>query len=301
MLVLQKKNFKQMKTALLFTLLLLFLVTKSYGQEFYSVVAKSGLIIRQRPDVKAQRIGKFSCGEDLELVRKTSKHFKIKDQNHSISGYWYLVKSKTSFKGYVFGGYLLKKHDDWKIGNTCENETVTCSTKFSTEEHNFEIYNFQIEGNEHRKDTLLLHEATFNEIGDKLLKIEPKKGVKQPEVYYTRLETLNDWGTTKNAKDIIPKWKGQHPFIKLNVVNGNFYRVPKTNYDDTRELTAKKLNLKRSSDWDEVGEGWWIPRYNYKGLIVPYQIKSIILKIVSTDLNGKKKVNYIEINLSYGC
>lgn len=54
----------------------------------------------------------------------------------------------------------------------------------------------------------MLHEAIFNEISDKLLKIKPQKELKKIEIYYTRIETLNDWGSTKNSDSIIPKWKG---------------------------------------------------------------------------------------------
>lgn len=167
---------------------------------------------------------------------------------------------------------------------------------------NCEIFNFKIEDFKvSKKDTLVLQEIVFNEIGDKLLKVKPKNNHRNIEVYYTRIETLNDWGNTKNNEGIIPKWKGNAPFIKLKVTNEFFYRIPTTDYENVRESTAQKLNLKRAPNWKDVGEGWWIPRYIYRGLIVPYEIESIILKIVTTDSNNEIKTEYIKIKLSYGC
>ncbi|MCH2192915.1 hypothetical protein [Kordia sp.] len=84
----------------------------------------------------------------------------------------------------------------------------------------------------------------------------------------------------------MPKWKGSQPYKKMEPTNAFFYRIRITNYDDIRESTVKKLNLERAPNWEEVGEGWWVPIYKYKGLIVPYEIKSVLLKVVTTDANG---------------
>jgi len=271
------------------------------GQDFYSVIAESGLVVRDKPDLNAERIGKFYCGQSLKLLENTGIDLQVNDNKKQILGKWFLVTSKSGLKGYVFSGYLLKMSDKWNIGFTCDSNLLVCSTKFSTGKNDFEIFNFQIEGQETKKDTLLLYEAVFNEIGDKLLKIKSKKELKKIEVYYTRIETLNAWGNIKNSDSIVPKWKGHKPFVKLKAVNNIFYRIPTTDYDKVRELTASKMKLKRSPDWNEVGEGWWIPRYMYKGVIAPYEIKSVLFKIITTDFNNQVETKYIEIGLSYGC
>ncbi|MGH1387186.1 SH3 domain-containing protein [Kordia sp.] len=290
-----------MKIKLIVLSFLLLSAVEAFGQDFYSIIAENGLVIRNKPDLKAERIGKFYCGESVKLVEKTTISLQIRDHNKTIDGKWFLVTSRSGLKGYVFSGYLLKMLDQWNVGVTCDTDLLVCSTTFSTKKNDFEIFNFQIEAQETKKDTLLLHEAVFNEIGDKLLKVKPRNDLKKIEVYYTRLETLNNWGSTKNSDSIIPKWKGNQPFIKLNATNDIFYRIPLTDYDKVREATAKKLKLERSPDWDVVGEGWWIPRYVYKGIIAPYEIKSILLKIITTDFNNNTETKYIEIGLSYGC
>ncbi|UTW65479.1 SH3 domain-containing protein [bacterium SCSIO 12643] len=271
------------------------------AQEFYSVAAEHGLIIRQKADMTSPRIGKFLCGQDLKLIQKTDISVEVQDQNGTIKGHWYLMSSPSGYQGYLFSGYLLPKLESWQNGVTCEDEYIPCSTKLSTPNCALEIFNFEIEGQDHKPDTFALYEAVFNEVGDKLLKVKPRKEFQNIEVYYTRVETLNAWETAKDSNGIIPKWKGHDPFVKLEPFNQFFYRIPPTDYDNVREKRAQIMHLKRSPDWEESGEGGWFPRYIYKGQIVPYEIQSIILKIVTTDLDKNTSTEYIEIGLSYGC
>jgi len=277
------------------------LIINVRAQEFYSVAAEHGLIIRQKADMTSPRVGKFLCGQDLKLIQKTDIPVEVQDQNETIKGHWYFMSSPSGFKGYVFSGYLLPKQESWRNGVTCEDEYIPCSTELSTQNNMLEIFNFEIEGQDHKPDTLVLYEAVFNEIGDKLLKVKPRKEFQNIEVYYTRMETLNAWETAKDSNGIISKWKGHHPFIKLESFNQYFYRIPPTDYDNVREKRARIMHLKRSPDWDESGEGGWFPRYIYKGQIVPYEISSIIIKIVTTDSKNISTTEYIEIGLSYGC
>ena len=175
------------------------------------------------------------------------------------------------------------------MGWGCDSCKIVCSSEFSSKYTDFTTYNFQSEEareESKNKDTLLSYEEVFYEVGNKLFKIKSKKNIKKTEVYSTVVEALNSWGETKNEDGIVPKWKGSQPYKKMEPTNAFFYRIRITNYDDIRESTVKKLNLERAPNWEEVGEGWWVPIYKYKGLIVPYEIKSVLLKVVTTDANG---------------
>jgi uncharacterized protein YgiM (DUF1202 family) len=293
---------------LIFISFFLFFAFITQGQEFYYVIAENGLIVREKPNSKSKRIGKLYSGEPVELIENTNIELEIKENNKIIKGKWYFVVSQTrsmsELKGYVFSGYLLKYHKHWNAGGGCDNYEIVCKSEFSTKSSDFSIYNVQTAdyGNaSKKKDTLLLYEEGFNEIGDKLLKIKPKENYKNIEVFYTTIETLNDWGETKNSDGIVPKWKGNKPYIKLEPTNDFYYRLPVIDYVKIREATAKKLNLTRSPDWDYLGEGWWYARYKYKGIIVPYEIKSVLIKIITTDIEDNVRTEFVEIELSYGC
>ena len=297
-----------MKQSLILIPFILFFAFNTQGQDFYSVIAEHGLVVRNKPELRSERVGKLYEGEPVELIEDTKIRLEITDNDKTIEGNWFLVESKSrttsKLEGYVFSGYLMKNNDYWNVGWGCEQSKIVCSAEFSTKFSDYKIYNFQITDylrTNIKSDTLVLYEEVFNEIGDKLLKVKPRGNYKNIEIHYTRIETLNDWGETKNSDGIIPKWKGSKPYVKLEPVNEFYFRIPKTDYEIIREFTAKELNLVRSPDWDLVGEGWWYPRYQYKGLIVPYEIKSILFKIIITDLNNRITTEYVEIKLSYGC
>lgn len=293
-----------MKFQLVILLSLLFFVP-TQAQELYSVIADNGLNVREKPSLNSEHIGKFYCGEDIKLIEKTNVNLSVNEHGKTINGFWYIVTSTSRedsvLRGYVFSGYLLKRNDHRNMGLICPRGEIDCITDFSTNNNQFKIFNFQIEGQSTKKDTLILYEDVFNEIGDKLLKIEPKKAYKKIEVYYTRIESLNEYGRKENSFGEIPKWKGHKPYIKLESSNEFYYRIPLTDYDHIRESRAKALSLERAANWDDVGEGWWVPKYKYKGVIAPYEIRSVLLKIITTDLKNQRQIEFIEIILSYGC
>ena len=137
-----------MKKNLILISFLLFFVVKTQGQEFYSVIAENGLVVRNKPDLKSERVGKFYEGEPVELIKDTKIGLEITDNNIKIEGNWFLVVSKSrtmsELKGYVFSGYLLKNNDKWNIGWSYEHSKTVCSAEFSTKLNDYTIYNFQI-------------------------------------------------------------------------------------------------------------------------------------------------------------
>lgn len=293
---------KKMKSTVLIITSVIFSFLPIFGQEFYSVIAENGLNVRNKPDLNSKLLGKFSCGEDLILLQKTDTELTLVDNEIEVTGYWYKMTSKTDLTGFVFSYYLLQKNES-PVGRLNWNDQFgNNNTHLTTKNFDITIYNFQVEGfKEKHKDTLILFEEVFNEIGDKLVRIEPQKNMKI-EVYYSYLETLNNWGSAKDSIGYIPKWSDIAPYIKLKKHNNFFYRIPPTEYEKIRETTAKKMNLQRSPDWENSGEGYWYPRYIYKGIVVPYEIKSVLFKIVTTDSNtNKSETKHMEIILSHGC
>ena len=291
-----------MKINILFAIIVFISLSLSvFGQEYYSAISDNGLIIRIEPNMEAKRVSKLACGEDLSLIKKTGIKVSITDKNKKIDGSWYYIKSNKGIKGYVFSGFLLQKKTKPEYEGICDEHYGKCDTKISFSNFDFIIYNYQKEGVTTKHDTLVIYEAVFNEIGDKLIQIKPKADILNVDIYYARIESLNSWGSEKNSQGIVPRWKGHDPFINLSKKNSYYFRIPTTNYDEVRNKTVKRMNLKEAPNFHESGEGWWIPRYIYKGIIAPYQIESVLLKVVTKYKSGDIKVKYVELNLSYGC
>lgn len=290
-----------MKSSLLLAFLFIFSFSQEImGQEYYSVVASSGLIVRDQPDRHAERVGKFAAGADVALIEKTDKALHIQDAGTTIKGFWYKVRSPR-LEGYVFSGYLCSKTYNPEHMAGCDEDYGTCNTLFSLDGAEVTIYNFQTELREPTKDSVILHEAVFNEIGDQIIRISPKEAGTSIRVYYARYEMLNAWGGEQNEQGIIPKWSGHEAYVELSPQNGTFFRVPLTDYEAVREARAAKMGLERSPDWERSSEGGWFPRYRYQGLIVPYEINAVLLKIELDTPSQRPQSHVVKIVLSYGC
>lgn len=94
-------------------ILLITLITSFnfYSQEYY-VSAKSGLNVRNKPSLKAEKIGKLELNEKVKIIEETYEKLKIYDDNKEIIGYWVKIKN-TNIEGYVFEEYLnlVKRHN----------------------------------------------------------------------------------------------------------------------------------------------------------------------------------------------
>lgn len=289
----------------IFWILFLLFVFKANAQEYFSVIAENGLSIRKEPDLKSEKIGKLKVGQDVALINKSGKLLTVKDGNKLISGEWYEVESNP--KGFVFSGYLLKKSEKPRNATDCK-EDLPCYSNISFEKFELYIYNYQIEENIlKKKDTIQVYEYVFNEIGDKLLQIVPKNKKDSISVSYSVFENINeqfDYRKTKNFdfdnwKKTKVSWKGKEPFIELKN-NLNFFRIPKTEYEEKEKLRKQKFKLKDTLV-DLSTESDNIATLIYKGKASTYGLGPVIIRIDIYSENGKKYEKFLVVNLSYGC
>lgn len=77
------------------------------GQNLSYVTAPNGLIVREKPVRKSNRIGKFLYGAKVQIIKKTGVKFEIVDGGEKIFGEWVEVQEINGLKkGFVFSGYL---------------------------------------------------------------------------------------------------------------------------------------------------------------------------------------------------
>ncbi len=84
-------------------IIILFFSVTSFGQKSYIVTAKSGLIIRNKPDINASKIGKLNFEENVFITKITTGAAFTAE---NINGYWVKIKAKNGKEGYVFNGFL---------------------------------------------------------------------------------------------------------------------------------------------------------------------------------------------------
>ena len=106
-------------------LLLIFISSNSYGQDYYFVNAESGLNVRSDSNLSSKKIAKLPFGIMVEKIADSEKEFIINDNGMQVKGKFVKIKygnfscikygnyDGSYSYGYVFDGYLKKvKNDD---------------------------------------------------------------------------------------------------------------------------------------------------------------------------------------------
>ncbi|WP_308993873.1 SH3 domain-containing protein [Mariniflexile litorale] len=289
-------------------LIFLLFFFKTNAQEYFSVIAENGLSIRNKPNLNSEKIGKLEVGKDILLIKKSGQKMSINDNNQLINGEWYEIEStKENPKGYVFSGYLLEKKEQPNDINDCEKE-LPCYSSVSFENFDLKIYNYQIQKNITKKqDTIQVIEHVFNQIGDKLLQIIPKQKKDSIRVSYMVVENINEQYDYRKIKPSEyddwfknrVKWKGQEPFVELKN-NLNFYRIPKTEYEQKEILRKQNFKLKDTLV-DLIGKSPNVATLIYKGKACTYGLGPVIIRIELYSENREKIIKFLVIDLSYGC
>ncbi|MFK7749839.1 MAG: SH3 domain-containing protein [Kordia sp.] len=291
-----------------FGCILLLFIFESNAQNYFSVIAKNGLSIREKPSLKSKRIGKLEAGKDVVLIAKSGKKLSVTDDDQIINGEWYEVEgTNENPQGYVFSGYLLAKKENPNTNIGCENR-IPCHSTISFEKFDLKIYNYQVQENPTKKqDTIQVFEYVFNEIGDKLLQILPKQKKDSIVVSYMVVENINeqyDYRKVESSdfeewnKNSV-HWKGQEPFVTIKN-NLNFFRIPKTEYEQKEVLRKQNFKLKDTLI-DLSGESSNIATLIYKGKPCTYGLGPVIIRIELYTENGEKSVRFLVVVLSYGC
>ncbi|WP_282050453.1 SH3 domain-containing protein [Maribacter aquivivus] len=89
------------------TIVLLIITSSIFGQDTSFVIAENGLIVRESPNLKSEKIGKLYYGSEVRIIKETGIKIEINDSGRTISGQWLEIqKISGNLKGFVFSGYL---------------------------------------------------------------------------------------------------------------------------------------------------------------------------------------------------
>ncbi len=133
------------------------------------------------------------------------------------------------------------------------------------------------------------------------------KSVDQISVSYTIVESISEQFDYRKIKSEEfdnwyknrVSWEGQEPFIELKN-NLNFFRVPKTKYEQKEILRKQNFQLK-DTIVDLSGESSNVATLIYREKACTYWLNPVIIKIELQSENGIKSTSFLVVDLSYGC
>lgn len=87
-----------------------FALSAAQAQDIQYVFAQNGLVVREKPNQGAIKVGLLDYGTAVEILEHTNLTLDVQDQNKKVTGQWVKIKGTAANEffreGYVFNGYL---------------------------------------------------------------------------------------------------------------------------------------------------------------------------------------------------
>ncbi|SHF05488.1 SH3 domain-containing protein [Psychroflexus salarius] len=277
------------------TILLLILTNYNFGQQIQYVNADNGLIVREKPEIGSDRIGKLEYGTRVYIIRETELDLTIKDGNKNISGKWVEIQEiNGSQKGYVFNGFLTSN----RLSKRIEIKFKDFSLKMELEvwDKNETLYKVQ-------KDTAKVYVKLGETPEGKKIKIKQSK-FKKIEVFQRHENSITIMNEGPHCD--LTEWKHYYSDWKKLDFDLTEYTFISDSYerDDSEKFIDVNINDLKKAVEKECG-GYWPELIKDIKSVNEYpsavSMSRIYLKILLTDENDSVIEKIIEFEIPMGC
>ena len=213
-----------------------FLCGAAWAQTSYYAAAKSGLSIREQPDVNAKVLDKIPYGQKVEILKDAAEMKAISVEG--FSGYWWLVKYNDK-KGYVVSSYVLgsvppgasvKKLEDYFAQISSPNgPPIVLQEPASQDEESARLKKQMY------KNGMEWHETQGYEYGASLY-ILPGYTIEQA---FLLVRLIGQYPDLINAKDVFPVKNNK---IK-NEIGEKIIELERETFDDSKQGPIKKIRI----------------------------------------------------------
>ncbi|WP_158250475.1 SH3 domain-containing protein [Aquimarina sp. I32.4] len=193
-------------------------INTALGQSEYYVTAKNGLIVRDQPNIKGKRIGKFPYGNKITVLEVTNKTLIIKNDGKEVTGHWvkvsdiaspYSIENNNPDSYYVFDGFLSKntipikrfvKSEEYKITKVdtslIDNEDYLAFAFIKNKKHK-KIQKFKVWMDSYKEDFTSIEEIKNPNLKNirKIIKVTIEHCACQchDDVYYWLVTNQSKW------------------------------------------------------------------------------------------------------------
>jgi len=270
--------------------ILLVIVTFGYAeaQDIQFVKAENGLVIREKPNQGATRLGMLDYGTAIEITEHTNLILDVVDNGKKLTGEWVKIRSIDAFEtfdeGYVFNGFLTEEK---------------LQKRFKT---NYDAFTVNIEGISEKKavidevnpdfDAVLIYMLKENEnLDNKIVRVKHHQEFRTIQVFQKHENSIaisdnNSHCDLINWKHYYSSWKplktisSNHRFESLLISEKQTSRFIEV---DLEELKAE-VNETCGASWSEVIKD--VKSIN--DFPVSVTLSKVFYRVVMTDIEGNK-------------
>jgi hypothetical protein len=286
---------------MLFRLFLLASLTLSYvnAQDIQYVNAENGLIVRNKPNQGAIKVGLLDYGTAIEITEHTNLKLDVVDGGKKLTGEWVKVRSIDAYEffeeGYVFSGYLTEDKLEKRFKVSYDEFTVTIEG-VTEKESRKDLVNPDFDG-------VLFYKLNDKEtLEGKIVSVKHHQEFRNIEVFQKHENSIAI-SDDKSHCDVI-NWQHYYSSWKpLKTISSNkkFEVLPISEKEASRFIDIDIDELKTVVK-DACGETWSNAIKNVTSLN-DYPTKIVIskmyLRVLMTDIDGRKieKILIFEVPL----
>ena len=282
--------------------ILIVIVTFGYAeaQDIQFVKAENGLVIREKPNQGATRLGMLDYGTAIEITEHTNLMLDVVDSGKKLTGEWVKIRSIDAFEtfdeGYVFNGFLTEEK---------------LQKRFKT---NYDAFTINIEGISENKavkdkvnpdfDTVLIYKLKENEnLDNKIVRVKHHQEFRNIQVFQKHENSIaisdnNSLCDLINWQHYYSSWKP----LKTISSNYKFQSIPISEKEKSRFIDVNIQDLKAEVN-ETCGESWSAAIKNIQSVNefpASITLSRVFLRIVMTDIEGNKieKIIIFEVPLN---
>lgn len=281
--------------------ILVVIVTFGYvnAQDIQYVKAENGLIIREKPNQGATRLGMLDYGTAIEITQHTNLKLDVIDGGKKISGEWVKVRSIDAYdvfdEGYVFNGFLTQRKLQKRFKMSYDEFTVNIDgliEKKALEDTINPEFN-----------SVIIYKLKDNEsVEDKIINIKHHQEFRSIEVFQKHENSIAISDNESHC-DLI-HWKHYYSSWRpLNtIVNHKKFKTLRISQQEKSRFIEIDIDTLKAEVGDNCGTSWSNTIKDIKTVNdfpASITLSKVFFKILMTDIEGNKieKIIIFEVPL----
>lgn len=274
-----------------------FVVSFAQAQDIQYVFAENGLVVREKPNQGANKVGLLDYGTAVEVLEHTNLNLDIQSNNSKITGEWVKIRGTEADEffdeGYVFNGFLTEDRIESPLkvpfdAFTIFVDAIDRHTEFVADAsgENSATYNLASGESPENRYIKVKHHQNYRTI-EVFQRLQNSIIIKGDDIDCD----LVDFNTFNSS------WK----LLRMLPNSGNIYKTKqfsKTDYKRFSEINMDELKTYVSENCGDEWSTLLVETTSVNEKPIAVKANEIHLRVVMTDIDGYKTEKIIVFKLN---
>ena len=270
------------------------------AQDIQYVSAENGLVVREKPNRGAARVGLLDYGTAIEITQHTNLQMDVMDNGEKLSGEWVKIRGIDAYEffdeGYVFNGFLTEEKLERRFAVRYDEFSVSIEGISKKE---------TVETEDIDNSNILIFSLNDGEsLEGKTIRVKHHQEFRTIEVFQKHENSIAI--SDNNSHCDLLEWEHFYSSWKpLKVVSNNRrFKTQTYSGKDTNRFIDVDIEALKAQVTDACGESWGASIKDVQSIKdkpIRVTMSKIMLKVVMTDIDGYKTEKIIIFEIPMNC